>query len=665
MRVLLAVLLAAACPVFAQKSSIYAGWVQITDAERGLKAPIVEPEAGAEAIFWQVHVTDELNGGDLRRIFNHYVRLKVFTREGAEKNGTIDISYGPKTSIVDIAGRTIRADGTIAELKKEAVHEQEVLRFGKLRLHKKSFAMPGVEPGAIVEYRWREVRDNSALRYLRLEFQRELPVQRVIYLLKPLSLEFMRLQMSMRPFHCKPSPFVMDREGYSVTTLERVPAYREEPMMPSEPNVRPWALIFYHDGSDRQSDKYWREVGKSTYQELKGVLKATDELKREASAAVAGAQGEERVRKLIGYIRSNFRSLSDSSVTEEERRTVLKQMSKEGMRSGSDIFKSKIGTGSELNALFAVLAQQSGLEVRPALIASRNEVLFEKSFNDHYFLRDIDMAVKLGDEWRIVDVSARNLPSHMLAWPEEGMPALLSDPKEPQFIMSGNSSPDQSGVVRIARLQLNADGSIEGEIEESHTGHKAAEEREEYRGETPAKLQEMLTDSLRKRFVDAEVSKIRVENLDDPDLPVSVKYAIRIPQYAQLTGKRILFHPLYFQRGAPPLFSASQRVHDIHFPYAWTDTDKLVIKLPPGFFLDSPENPGSLDLKPVGSYSLNLSLRNNIDLIVERKFVWGGDGRILFRKENYAQLKQVFDEVHRRDTHMLSLRQAANRESGK
>ena len=61
-------------------------WLPITDAERNLKAPIVEKDAGVEAIFWRVHVRDELMGGqDLQRVLYHYVRLKIFDEKAKRR----------------------------------------------------------------------------------------------------------------------------------------------------------------------------------------------------------------------------------------------------------------------------------------------------------------------------------------------------------------------------------------------------------------------------------------------------------------------------------------------------------------------------------------------------------------------------------------------------
>jgi len=34
------------------------GWLPVTEAQRNMKAPVVEKDAGVEALFWNVHVRD-------------------------------------------------------------------------------------------------------------------------------------------------------------------------------------------------------------------------------------------------------------------------------------------------------------------------------------------------------------------------------------------------------------------------------------------------------------------------------------------------------------------------------------------------------------------------------------------------------------------------------
>ncbi len=152
-------------------------WKPIESGQLALKVPVVEKDADAEAIFWEVRVNDA--GEDL--ISSHYIRIKVFTDRGKESQSKIDLTYAGRSRIVDIAGRTIKADGSIVELKKDAIFDRTIVKAGEFKVKAKSFAMPSVEPGAIIEYRWKEVRPQQLANNIRLLFQREIPVQFVKY----------------------------------------------------------------------------------------------------------------------------------------------------------------------------------------------------------------------------------------------------------------------------------------------------------------------------------------------------------------------------------------------------------------------------------------------------------------------------------------------------
>ena len=130
------------------------GWKPIDPAHLALKAPVVEKDADAEALLWEVYIN---TASRLGTDFTHFVRVKIFTERGKETQSKIDIPYISGVSVSDIAGRTIKPDGTIIELKKDAIFDRELVKAGKLKLKAKSFALPGIETGAIIEYRWREV----------------------------------------------------------------------------------------------------------------------------------------------------------------------------------------------------------------------------------------------------------------------------------------------------------------------------------------------------------------------------------------------------------------------------------------------------------------------------------------------------------------------------
>ena len=134
-------------------------------------------------------VLDEADGGSIRTVQNHYVRLKVFTDRGKESESQIDIAYFGRNKIDEIAGRTIKPDGTIVDLKPDAVFDRTIVKAGGVKVKAKSFAVPAVEPGAIIEYRWRETKHDHLANYVRLPFQRDIRAEKVTYHLKPLNVE--------------------------------------------------------------------------------------------------------------------------------------------------------------------------------------------------------------------------------------------------------------------------------------------------------------------------------------------------------------------------------------------------------------------------------------------------------------------------------------------
>src|SRR5215470_5997615 len=100
-------------------------WKPIDPAHVALKAPAVEKDADAEAIFWEVYFRDELNGSDPRKVFSNYIRIKIFSQRGVENHSKVDIFYSNRGGVRDIAARTIKPDGSIVEMKKDAVFDRE------------------------------------------------------------------------------------------------------------------------------------------------------------------------------------------------------------------------------------------------------------------------------------------------------------------------------------------------------------------------------------------------------------------------------------------------------------------------------------------------------------------------------------------------------------
>jgi hypothetical protein len=57
-------------------------WKPIDPAHLAMKSPIVQKDADAEAIFWEVRVMDEDKGYEYHTVLNNYLRIKIFTNRG-------------------------------------------------------------------------------------------------------------------------------------------------------------------------------------------------------------------------------------------------------------------------------------------------------------------------------------------------------------------------------------------------------------------------------------------------------------------------------------------------------------------------------------------------------------------------------------------------------
>jgi hypothetical protein len=627
-------------------------WKPIDPAHVAMKTPAVEKDADAEVIFWEVRINDS----DWDLVFNHYIRIKVFTERGKESQSKIDIHYFGHHRLVDIGARTIKPDGTIVEMKKDAVFDRTIVKISGFKVNSKSFAMPAVEPGAIIEYRWKEIRPNTLAHNVRLQFQRDIPVQSVTYLFKPPTQRspFSRMGLMSRMFNGQSTPFIRSKDGFYSTSMSNVPAFREEKQMPPEDQVRTWMLIFYSDERPQRPEDYWPRRGKELYDENKTYMRVNDEIKKAAAAAIGDATtDDEKLKRLFDFVRSKVKNIYDDAAgfTASQREKMKEN------NAPWDTLKRGTGTGDDINFLFAALCIAAGFDARLAELADRSDIFFDPNFTNPYFMVTSDIAVKVGDGWRFFDPATTYVPYGMLRWQEEGMSALITDPKAGFFVSTPMSSADKSVARRTARLKLSEDGTLEGDVRMEYTGHSGHAMKEANDEDSPTQREDNLKDLIKRRMSTAELSDIKIENVTDGTKPFVYSYHIRVPGYAQRTGKRLFLQPSFFERGRASMFTAGERVHDIYFRYYWLEQDSIEIDLPAGYELDHAEQPPPFRVTNVVDYEVKMQVVNKKEkLLFNRKFSFQG---FLFPVSSYKGVKQVFDALHESDSHSITLKQAS------
>lgn len=631
-----------------------ADWRPIDPSELAQKTPKIDPAADAEAIFWDTKIEDRYLGSDVSLALNNYVRIKIFTERGKELHSTVEIPRYGKRAILDVAGRTIKPNGTIVELKKDSIFDRELIKNKALKLHGITFALPNVEVGDIIEYRYKEVRDDEVVSYMRLLFQRDLPMWSVTYHLKPLSLSWLPWTMRGMPFQCQLPPFTQEPNGFFSVTMSNIPAFKPEPNMPPEDQIRSWVLVYYEEDRKYHPDKFWKEIGKEDFTRYKPLLKADDLVKSTASELVSGFEKpEDKLAALDKFCRSKIRNIysSASGMTGEEIKALKVN------RSAGDTLKQKAGKGVDINTLFGAMANTLGFDARIARVSDRGDVFFDYRRPTTYFLNRVIVAVKVNDKWSFFDPSVSYLETGMLPWQQEGIQALISDPKEAFFAATPYSAPERSLRKRRANFRLSEDGTLEGTVLYSYTGHVARAQRRQYEEMTPASQEEDWKQLTTSRLSTAELSDIKIEQLKDAAQPLLIKHKISVPGYATRTSKRILLQPAFFQRNAGARFTEATRKYDVYFDYSWAEDDEVVIELPAGWELDQPTAPAKTKLGNIGQYKVEL--RQTTDgkkLIYRRNFDWGEDGNVLVPAESYAVVKKIFDFVQQQDGYTLSLK---------
>ena len=637
-----------------------ADWLPIDQQALALKTPKLDPNADAEVLLWDVRLTDEVMGSNLRLGFVHYLRVKIYNDRGVESQGTVDLTWEGKGKVSDIAARTIKPDGSIIELKKNAIFDKTVAKSRDVKLKAKSFALPGVEPGAIIEYRYKEYRDDQLAHLLRLDFQRDIPTWHARYHIKPIQLP--GFVMQAKPFQAAATPFTEEPQGYYMTEMRDIPAFKEEPRMPPSASVRPWLLIYYVKANRRVVEekdviREWETLAKELHKNFQDEIKPNGDIKKALPAILGDASTpREKLMRISRYCRTQIKRVfhDRDALSNDEQEQYLKKR-KRG-HSPSDTLKAGRGLSGDLNPLFASLAAAAGFDVRIARLPGRNSIFFEKSFPNIDLFARSNIAVNVEGEWLFFDPSAPYVTEGMLRWPEEGAAALVSDPKEPIFLTTPFSEPEKTVATRRATLTLGADGTLEGDVEVEYTGHLSVSRKSSYDALTPQERQDRLTEAVQDDLPEGtEVSKVEFESVTDPDKPFCYRYKIRIPGYAQVTGKRVFLQPAFFQKGNTAEFPTSTRVHDIHFSFAWTEKDDVTIQLPDGFSGSNVTEPQSIGFGEVGEYKVGLLINENGALHYRREFAFGRGGRVIFPKAAYQQLKTVFDKVHENDTQLVTI----------
>lgn len=674
---ILSVVLDLALPLSAKKP-----WPPISPEEYAIKDCPQHP--GAPVIYlYREKVTDYEQGET--RIFK---RLKILTAAGRDR-ANIEIPYSKGVLMVkDLEARVVPLKGPPRPFTGQ-VFEKTVMRGRGIRVAVKSFALPDIKPGSIIDYRYRLVHKigrskanvNDLLDLLEIspgkpkegdigkgmklisfpadfwEVQDDLFTRKAKYVY--IKSEFMSNVLSIL-FNGPGSLMVFTRQmpdsrpvmkgNRLELEVENVPAFEAEELMTPEASEKMSVNIFYFDSEFKDQKDYWMQECKNWQKAAENFVGNPRKL-AELSRQIIGDEIDlaQRLKKL--YERAQrIRNLSyEKGLTSAKQKA---QKIKDNHKA-ADVLNHDYGFRSDITRAFVALARAAGFEAEVVRVSTRDDKLFHIKFLSFADQLDSEIAlVKLGERAMLYDPATPFCPFGLVHWSRTNTTAVRFSDKPPAFFTTPIYPPDLALTQREVVLQLDPQGTLAGMVKTTYAGHEALVRRLDHMHDDPEEIRESLEEELIGLLpMGAEVDMTELDNINNNAPTVIVQYNVTIPGIVTSAGDRMLLpvSPLLGQRQYP--FRHAERKYPIYFPYPFREFNDIIITLSEGLNVETrPEL--KKDQRDFASYKRVCAQEGPQKLHVQRDFIIQ---KSYFPVEQYAEIKAFYDMVRTSDEEQIVL----------
>jgi hypothetical protein len=521
-----------------------------------------------------------------------YARIKIFTEEG-RKYADVEIPYIKDVGdIRDIRARTIHVDGSIVNFDGKA-YEKTVVKAKGVKILVKTFTLPDVQTGSIIEYRytrnlpWGLTFDSKWL------LSEELFTKRAKFSLYPSHAYALRVS-SPRGLPEGTKPPAQDHNLITMET-ENVPAFQIEDYMPPVEELKYRVQFIYGRSDEKDPDKFWKQKAQEWYVGIDSFINRRKAMEAAVAQIVApGDTQEVKLRKI--YERTQqFRNTSfERNKTEKE---AAREKQKDA-NSVEDVWKHGYGDGWDITWLFLALARAAGFDASPVLVSTRDEHFFNPALMNEKDLNTNVVLVKLDGKDLYLDPGIPFVPFRMLPWSETGSTGLLVNKDGGSWVTTSVPTAAESRVERRAILKLADTGALEGKLTVTFFGLEALGRRLSEQEEDDTARKTFLEDQA-KEYVP---SSTEVELKNKPDWnssapTLSAEFDLKVPDWASSAGRRTLLPVGLFGGAEKHLFEHAARVHPIYFQFPHQELDDVTIDLLPGWQASSIPKPQTLDIK--------------------------------------------------------------------
>jgi hypothetical protein len=606
------------------------------------------PEApGAPAIY----LYRQVDRNDQESHEYNYVRIKILTEEG-RKYADVEIPFLKDSGdIRNIKARTIRPDGTIAAFEGKA-YEKTIIKAKGLKYLAKTFTLPDVQVGGIIEYHYMKSWDQSIyFKTSRWVISDELFTKNAKFSLKQVSSFALRWSWpSGLPAGTSPPK---EDHGLIQLQTQNVPAFQIEDYMPPPDELKYRVdFIYTQENDEKEPEKFWKKEGKRLNERVEnftGKRKAMEQAV--AETITPNDPPEVKLQKIYAKVQKLRNTSWELNKTEQEQ----KREKQKEINNVEDVWKRGYGDGRQINWLFLAMARAAGFEAYSVYISSRSENFFNPQLMNANELNGDVVLVKVNGKDVYCDPATAFAPFGLLSWPETGVKGLRLDKDGGSWVTTTLPMSSDSRIERKADMKLTDTGSLEGKLTVTFSGLEALWRRIEERNEDTANRKKFLEDQV-KEYIPVGID---VDLANQPDWASSTptlvaEFDLKVPGWASGAGRRALVPVGLFGGPEKHAFEHATRVHPIYFSYPSSKLDDVTIDLPLGWQVSSLPAVPDLDAK-AALYTLKIE-NNKGTLHLTRRLKMD---LVMVDQKLYPSLRNFFQAVRTADEQQIVLQPGA------
>jgi hypothetical protein len=643
-------------------------WPPLSAEERSMTSFPEQP--GAVAV---VLLRDE-ESDDAHNHRMVYVRIKVLAEPG-RRYADVEIPYSRRHFIIyDVSGRTVHSDGTIIPFSGKPF-DKVVVRAKKhgeeLRYQVKSFSLPDVQVGSILEYRYYLRYDDHSFYAPEWDVQGDLLQKKASFKFIPfaglLQLPHDRVGSGVAWTSYLPPGVKLadhqiprtalatarDASGYVDLQMTNIPPIVHEPYMPPVEVLRYRVQFYYMVGA--KQDEFWRDEGKFWRKDVESFLGRKNGVAEAVAQAVSASDSpEQKARNIYGFVTRLDNWSYDPPRSEQEAHALGIKAD----RGVEDVLKQHGGEHDDLNRLLVAMLRAAGIPASLMWVPSRDQQFFDPAFlGTSQLVAEIAVAQINGKDVSL-DPGSKFCPYGLLDWRYSNVRGVReSESKGTEFAQSTLPDYNQAMIQRLAHLQMTPEGKAEGTIKVGFYGLEAMARRQQG-GKTDAEGRKKLLEDEVKDWLpgDSEVTLTNAPDWSATEGHLATEFKISCP-LAVGAGKRWIVPAHLFQVNEKPRFSSLERVNAVYFDYLTRELDEIHITLPPDLEVESLP-PNEKILTDYALYATTQKQETNT-VVARRDLAMAG---MSFPPPVYKELKGFFDKVKSGDDQPVVAKAAAHAE---